>query len=98
MLRTFERIHGSTGTREHGSASNRRRSSWLSLLSALGALSACLTVTMDADAHRCAPVVHTRAGALRGTSSDGVDRFLAIPYAAPPVGDLRWRPPAPPAR
>ncbi|OYQ31494.1 carboxylesterase [Niveispirillum lacus] len=43
------------------------------------------------------PLVRTEAGTVRGLSADGVDRFLGIPFAAPPVGDLRWRPPAPAA-
>ncbi|MFI6502937.1 carboxylesterase/lipase family protein [Nonomuraea typhae] len=42
------------------------------------------------------PVVRTAAGAVAGVSSgDGLRRFTAIPYAAPPTGDLRWRPPQP---
>ncbi|MFC3068114.1 carboxylesterase/lipase family protein [Phenylobacterium soli] len=40
------------------------------------------------------PVVKVRQGALQGASADGVSTWLGIPYAAPPVGELRWRPPA----
>lgn len=39
-------------------------------------------------------VVQTQFGAVRGTRSD-VFAFKGVPYAAPPVGNLRWRPPAP---
>jgi para-nitrobenzyl esterase len=41
---------------------------------------------------QAAPVVETTLGALRGHAAQGVERFLAVPYAAPPVDDLRWRP------
>lgn len=41
------------------------------------------------------PLARTQTGAVRGDSAGGVERFLGIPFAAPPVGNLRWRPPAP---
>jgi para-nitrobenzyl esterase len=41
--------------------------------------------------------VRTTAGLLEGLQLDGSDvrAFLGVPYAAPPVGDLRWREPQP---
>jgi para-nitrobenzyl esterase len=37
-------------------------------------------------------------GVLRGTVQAGVRAFLGVPFAAPPVGEARWRSPRPPAR
>ena len=44
------------------------------------------------------PVVATSAGPVRGLSTGATVQYRGIPYAAPPVDDLRWRPPRPVAR
>ncbi len=41
-------------------------------------------------------MVHSQCGAIEGTRlAGGVDAFFGIPYAAPPVGALRWQNPTP---
>ncbi len=40
-------------------------------------------------------IVNTDAGYISGLSENGIWAYLGIPYAAPPIGDLRWRPPQP---
>ena len=41
--------------------------------------------------------VQTRCGALKGTAGRGVRTWKGIPYAKPPVGELRFKAPEPPA-
>lgn len=45
-----------------------------------------------APAFAQAPVVHAPAGRLRGVTEGAVEIFRGVPYAQPPIGDLRWRP------
>src|SRR3546814_7620653 len=40
------------------------------------------------------PVVTIAQGALSGSGEPGLHIFKGIPYAAPPVGERRWKPPA----
>lgn len=41
------------------------------------------------------PILETKSGKLQGVERDGMVMFKNIPYAAPPLGALRWRPPQP---
>ncbi|WP_067452595.1 carboxylesterase/lipase family protein [Actinomadura macra] len=42
-------------------------------------------------------VVQTDRGPVCGLAADGLNSWLGVPYAAPPVGTLRWAPPEPAA-
>lgn len=66
-------------------------------LAVLAAFAAPVVATAQSGAQPSAPVVATDHGQVRGTVRDGVASWKGIPFAAPPVGGLRWRAPQPAA-
>jgi para-nitrobenzyl esterase len=80
------------------------RSAWLgsaglllTALAACGGGSGGVVVPPTASCMSTATVVCTQSGQVQGVIEGGYRFFRGIPFAAPPVGALRWRPPAPPA-
>ncbi len=60
-------------------------------------LAALLCFFLPALAHaQSAPLARTEAGTVRGARADGLSVFKGIPFAAPPVGPLRWHAPEQP--
>src|SRR5580658_10193477 len=56
---------------------------------------AMLAVPVALFSTSAAPQVKTDLGIVEGKDDGAVQTFLGIPYAAPPVGELRWKPPQP---
>jgi para-nitrobenzyl esterase len=68
-----------------------------SRLISVWALGAAMLTQAGAAISATPPVVQTRQGAVSGLLTNSVRAYLGIPYAAPPVGELRWQAPQPPA-
>ncbi len=67
----------------------------LASLFAAAALMATSPDTQTPDVEAPRPTARITHGALLGRRVDGIDSFRGIPYAAPPVGEGRWRAPRP---
>ena len=60
------------------------------------ALALLLHATIGTDVAADRPVIVTDRGPIEGIwQDDGLSAFHGVPFAAPPVGALRWRPPRP---
>jgi para-nitrobenzyl esterase len=67
-------------------------------ITATGTTAAQAGVARPAAGSHPAPLVRITDGTIRGAAVAGGFAFRGLPYAAPPTGNLRWRPPQPPAR
>ncbi|MFH1683959.1 MAG: carboxylesterase/lipase family protein [Candidatus Margulisiibacteriota bacterium] len=67
----------------------RKNLIWLVLIIILLAAAAKIFFLPQRD------IVQLDSGPISGKTEDGIRTFLGIPFAAPPVGELRWQPPQP---
>ena len=54
---------------------------------------ATLACALTCTAQEQGPRAKIDTGAIEGKMQGATRTFLGIPYAAPPVGELRWKPP-----
>jgi para-nitrobenzyl esterase len=68
---------------------------WRRVLGIMSVVGLLCTGLVPAAAAGPRDLAWTENGPLRGTVHADYVQYLGVPYAAPPVGRLRWRPPAP---
>ena len=59
-------------------------------------LMAVLLIKINLVSAASTPIIQIDSGKIQGVIESGVECYKGIPYAAPPVGNLRWRPPVEP--
>ena len=67
----------------------------VSIIGASALVCGCSAPSAARGTSDTAPVANAPAGAVRGVREGDENVFRAIPYAMPPIGERRWRPPAP---
>lgn len=96
MIRTFQGESGRRWAITHRPGRlHRVAAAAVAIALALGGMTS--TAAAAAESAGRSIIVKTTDGKLRGVSADGAQKFLGLPYAAPPVDDLRLAPPAPAA-
>ena len=65
-----------------------RAASTLAIAGLLAAITPC-------HAQQATPPIQVTGGVISGTDNGDIRTFFGVPYAAPPIGDLRWRAPQP---
>lgn len=67
----------------------------MSLRCSVISILACILISLAGRAWATGPTIKVAEGVIQGSLSGHVAIFRGIPYAKPPVGNLRWEPPQP---